>query len=87
MSLGRRETVAAAAAMNPVRDARQASGEGYFEMNGSSNSPAHEASNISGARVTIVLPGLGAGGTEHVVNLVANHWVRRGCTVTLITLE
>lgn len=87
LSLGRRETVAAAAAINPVRDARQASGEGYFEMNGSSNSPAHEASNISGARVTIVLPGLGAGGTEHVVNLVANHWVRRGCTVTLITLE
>lgn len=44
-------------------------------------------SSISGARMTIVIPALGAGGTEHVVSLVANHWVRLGCTVTLITLE
>jgi glycosyltransferase involved in cell wall biosynthesis len=30
---------------------------------------------------------LGAGGTEHIVNLVANHWNGMGGTVTLITLE
>ncbi|OAP39364.1 amylovoran biosynthesis protein AmsD [Sinorhizobium americanum] len=42
---------------------------------------------IAGARITIVVPALGAGGTEHIVNLVANHWKSVGCAVTLITLE
>ncbi|MCA1439302.1 glycosyltransferase family 4 protein [Ensifer sp. IC4062] len=45
------------------------------------------ASSISGARVAIVVSALGAGGTEHVVSLVANHWTRLGCAVTVITLE
>jgi glycosyltransferase involved in cell wall biosynthesis len=37
--------------------------------------------------VAIVLPGLSAGGTEHVVNIISNHWVDRGHDVTLVTLE
>lgn len=39
------------------------------------------------ASVVIVLPGLEAGGTEHVVKLVANHWVSVGIRVTILTLE
>src|SRR3954469_8366920 len=35
--------------------------------------------------VVIVLPGLGAGGTEHVVNVLANQWAARGWHVTLVT--
>lgn len=38
-------------------------------------------------RVCIVLPGLGAGGTEHVVNVLANQWAARGWSVTLLTFE
>ncbi|MBL0373286.1 glycosyltransferase family 4 protein [Rhizobium sp. KVB221] len=38
-------------------------------------------------KVVIVLPALGAGGSEHVVNLVANHWVGLGFEVTIVTLE
>lgn len=38
-------------------------------------------------RITIVVPALGAGGTEHVVTLVANHWSRQGHEVTIITFE
>lgn len=45
------------------------------------------ATSITGARIAIVVPALGAGGTEHVVNLIANHWARAGHKVTLITLE
>nr|WP_256753066.1 glycosyltransferase family 4 protein [Mesorhizobium sp. Mes31] len=37
--------------------------------------------------VLIVLPGLGAGGTEHVVNVLANQWAARGWLVTLVTFE
>lgn len=37
--------------------------------------------------ILIVLPGLEAGGSEHVVKLVANHWVASGCRVTILTLE
>ncbi|MCA0049703.1 glycosyltransferase family 4 protein [Mesorhizobium sp. B283B1A] len=37
--------------------------------------------------VVIVLPGLGAGGTEHVVNVLANQWAARGWHVTLVTFE
>ncbi|TWA57126.1 glycosyltransferase involved in cell wall biosynthesis [Sinorhizobium medicae] len=86
-SLGRRETVAATAAITPVGATRRPAGEGYFEMSENSNPPAVVAANMSGARVTIILPSLGAGGTEHVVKLVANHWAQLGCKVTLITLE
>lgn len=39
------------------------------------------------ARIVIVLPALGAGGSERVVSLIANHWVERGCKVAVITLE
>ena len=56
-------------------------------MNESPNSRSLAASGISGARMVIVVPALGAGGTEHVVNLVANHWIDLGCAVTLVTLE
>jgi glycosyltransferase involved in cell wall biosynthesis len=39
-------------------------------------------------RLAVVLPSLGAGGTERVVNVVANHWARqRGWLVTIVTLE
>ncbi|WP_062204914.1 glycosyltransferase family 4 protein [Aureimonas sp. AU12] len=37
--------------------------------------------------VAIVMPGLGAGGTEHVVNVLANEWTRRGWRVTVLTFE
>jgi glycosyltransferase involved in cell wall biosynthesis len=37
--------------------------------------------------IAIVLPGLGAGGSEHVVSAIANHWVNDGHKVTLVTLE
>ncbi|OAP39805.1 amylovoran biosynthesis protein AmsD [Sinorhizobium glycinis] len=56
-------------------------------MNDGPNSWAFAVSRLSGARITIVAPALGAGGTEHVVNLIANHWTSIGCAVTLITLE
>ncbi|SDM70040.1 glycosyltransferase family 4 protein [Ensifer sp. YR511] len=45
------------------------------------------AAGIAGARITIIVSALGAGGTEHVVSLVASHWARLGCAVTVITLE
>jgi glycosyltransferase involved in cell wall biosynthesis len=44
----------------------------------------------SGSRpphVVIALPGLGAGGTEHVVNVLANQWAARGWRVTVLTFE
>lgn len=34
-----------------------------------------------------MVPSLGAGGTEHVVNLLANHWASIGHAVFLITLD
>lgn len=37
--------------------------------------------------VAFVLPGLGAGGTERVVNVVANRWAERGRSVTVLTFE
>jgi glycosyltransferase involved in cell wall biosynthesis len=40
-----------------------------------------------GVRIAIIVPGLSAGGTEHVVNLVANHWRAAGNVVTIITFE
>ncbi|PDT43363.1 MULTISPECIES: glycosyltransferase family 4 protein [Sinorhizobium] len=56
-------------------------------MDKRSDSRALASPQIAGARITIVVPALGAGGTEHIVNLVANHWNSTGCAVTLITLE
>lgn len=43
--------------------------------------------SVGGAGVLIVLPALGAGGTEHVVTDLANHWSCLGHHVTLVTLE
>ncbi|WP_245448296.1 MULTISPECIES: glycosyltransferase family 4 protein [Neorhizobium] len=40
-----------------------------------------------GGRIVIVIPGLSAGGTEHVVSLLANHWAACGYAVTIVTLE
>jgi glycosyltransferase involved in cell wall biosynthesis len=40
-----------------------------------------------GDRIAIVIPGLSAGGTEHVVSLLANHWAASGYAVTIITFE
>jgi glycosyltransferase involved in cell wall biosynthesis len=37
--------------------------------------------------IAIILPGLGAGGSEHVVSAIANHWANDGHKVTLVTLE
>jgi glycosyltransferase involved in cell wall biosynthesis len=39
------------------------------------------------AKIVIVVPALGAGGTEHVVNLLANHWAESGHKVVILTLE
>jgi len=39
------------------------------------------------ARVLIVLPGLSAGGTERVVNFLANGWARRGWRVDVAAFE
>ena len=38
-------------------------------------------------RIVIVLPALGAGGSERVVSLIANSWAERGCQVAIITFE
>ncbi|KQX16431.1 MULTISPECIES: glycosyltransferase family 4 protein [unclassified Ensifer] len=56
-------------------------------MSSGANVEAVSGLPVSGARISIIVPALGAGGTEHVVSLVANHWVRIGCVVTLITQE
>ncbi|WP_042775276.1 glycosyltransferase family 4 protein [Sinorhizobium fredii] len=56
-------------------------------MNKRADTRALGLPEIAEARITFVVPALGAGGTEHVVNLVANHWSSIGYTVTLITLE
>lgn len=48
---------------------------------------AHDHPDQKTTRTTIVVPALGAGGTEHVVSLVANHWSRQGHEVTIITFE
>lgn len=56
-------------------------------MNERQNVLRFEKVRPGGLRVTIVVPGLSAGGTEHVVNLVANHWKALGHTVTIITFE
>jgi glycosyltransferase involved in cell wall biosynthesis len=38
-------------------------------------------------RIALILPGLGAGGTERVVNVLANAWARRGWAVTVACFE
>ena len=44
-------------------------------------------SDFASGKIVIVVPGLGAGGTEHVVNLLANHWAESGHKVVILTLE
>jgi glycosyltransferase involved in cell wall biosynthesis len=39
------------------------------------------------ASIMIVLPGLSAGGSEHVVKLIGNHWAEAGFKVMILTLE
>jgi glycosyltransferase involved in cell wall biosynthesis len=57
-------------------------------MNQNVDQTASMASAATAApSVVIVLPGLGAGGTEHVVSLLANHWAHIGFRVTVLTLE
>lgn len=46
-----------------------------------------DAKDVGNLRITIVVPGLSAGGTEHVVNLVANHWNACRHSITIITFE
>lgn len=46
-----------------------------------------DAERVGCLRITIVVPGLSAGGTEHVVNLLANHWKTCRHAVTIITFE
>lgn len=38
-------------------------------------------------KVALVLSGLGAGGAEHVANIIANHWAGRGWPVTIVSLD
>jgi glycosyltransferase involved in cell wall biosynthesis len=49
-----------------------------------SHPPGHPVPPI---KIVVVLPGLGAGGTEHVVNVLANEWAARGRAVTILTFE
>jgi glycosyltransferase involved in cell wall biosynthesis len=56
-------------------------------MNETANQTHLVANRVAAPCVVIVLPGLGAGGSEHVVSLVANHWARLGFDLTIITLE
>ncbi|QIG49931.1 glycosyltransferase family 4 protein [Nordella sp. HKS 07] len=37
--------------------------------------------------VTIVIPGLSAGGTERIVSLISEHWAKRGWRVSILTFE
>lgn len=41
----------------------------------------------SPARIAVVLPALGAGGSERVISLLANHWAEQGRSITLVTFE
>ncbi|RYG96696.1 MAG: glycosyltransferase family 4 protein [Alphaproteobacteria bacterium] len=56
-------------------------------MNESPDVSRLKANQTEGVRITIIVPGLSAGGTEHVVNLIANHWIASQHTVTIITFE
>lgn len=38
-------------------------------------------------RVTLILPGLNAGGTERVASIMANYWAAKGWEVNLLTLD
>jgi len=37
--------------------------------------------------ITLVLPAIGAGGSEHVVSMLCNHFVRRGLTIRLVCFD
>ncbi|VVT22487.1 Group 1 glycosyl transferase [Sphingomonas sp. EC-HK361] len=45
------------------------------------------ARTSKGRHIAFVLPGLGAGGSEHIVSQLCNHCVASGWTVTLIAFE
>src|SRR3546814_21051994 len=38
-------------------------------------------------RLAFVLPGLGAGGSEHIVSLLCNHFAAQGWAISLIAFE
>lgn len=50
-------------------------------------SPSSEGRPLAARKVAIILSGLGAGGTERVANIMANHWAARGWPVTVVTLD
>lgn len=50
-------------------------------------SPSSEDLAVATRKVVIILSGLGAGGTERVANIMANHWAARGWPVTVATLD
>ena len=60
-----------------------------YERNPTTVEPAAGPAPVATApeRICVVLPGLGAGGTEHVVSVLANEWIARGRSVTILTLE
>jgi len=50
--------------------------------------PAQAPASLSGKpHIAFVLPGLRAGGSEHIVSLLCNHFSRRGWSVSLFTFE
>jgi glycosyltransferase involved in cell wall biosynthesis len=59
---------------------------GMIEAVEQTSSKAKIRSNVRG-RIAIIVPGLGAGGTEHVVTTIANHWAKSGFGITIVTLE
>ncbi len=48
---------------------------------------SESASAVRTPHIVMVLPSLGAGGSEGVVSFLANIWVERGWPITIVTLE